>query len=175
MKMKALIILAIIIAFVLGFLLRTIMQDKSEDKTDTKQPEKNKVTLKKVTGIGGVFFKCKDPEKLMEWYKIHLGFETDQYGTRFEWFETVDSSRTGSTQWSLFSETETYFDPSTSSFMINYRVNDLVSLVEQLKNEGVVIVDSIETYEYGKFIHILDPEGNKIELWEPDYNFGKTK
>ncbi|MBI3883990.1 MAG: VOC family protein [Sphingobacteriales bacterium] len=123
--------------------------------------------MKKVTGIGGIFFKCKDPNKMNEWYKTHLGFDTTQYGTNFEWRQDEDPTKKGSTQWSPFAETTKYFEPSAKDFMINYRVNNLEALVEQLKNEGVTIVDKIEDSPYGKFIHIMDVEGNKIELWEP--------
>jgi len=123
--------------------------------------------MKKVTGIGGIFFKCKDPDKMKEWYKKHLGLATDQYGTSFEWRQGDDASKKGFTQWSPFSDTTKYFQPSEKEFMINYRVADLEALVAELRNEGVTIVDNIETFEYGKFVHILDEEGNKIELWEP--------
>ena len=125
-----------------------------------------KQTSKKVTGIGGVFFKCKDPIKLKEWYKTHLGFNTDEYGTTFEWRQAADSTKKGFTQWSPFAETTHYFGPSTQDFMMNYRVENLEQLVEQLIKEGVTIADTIETYEYGKFVHIIDGEGNKVELWE---------
>ena len=124
--------------------------------------------MKKVTGIGGVFFKCKDPKKVKAWYKAHLGLDTDEYGTSFEWREGADSTKKGFTQWSPFSETTKYFEPSTKEFMINYRVENLEALVEELRKEGVTITDKIETVEYGKFVHILDLEGNKIELWEPN-------
>lgn len=123
--------------------------------------------MEKVTGIGGIFFKCKDPNQMKEWYNLHLGLPADQYGANFEWRHADNSTKKGSTQWSPFAETTKYFEPSTKDFMINYRVADLEALVEELKNEGVTIVDNIETYDYGKFVHILDPEGNKIELWEP--------
>ena len=123
--------------------------------------------MKKVTGIGGIFFKCKDPKKLKEWYKTHLGLDTNDYGANFEWREASDSTKKGSTQWNPFSETTKYFEPSTKDFMINYRVENLVELVEELKKEGVTVVDQIETFDYGKFVHIVDAEGNKIELWEP--------
>ena len=123
--------------------------------------------MKKVTGIGGIFFKCKDPNKMKEWYKEHLGMDTNQYGASFEWRQHDDPTKKGTTQWSPFSETTKYFDPSTKDFMINYRVEDLEGLVEQLKTEGVTIVDNIESYDYGKFVHIIDVEGNKIQLWEP--------
>lgn len=123
--------------------------------------------MKKVTGIGGIFFKSKDPKAVTEWYAKHLGLQTNPYGATFEWFEEPDSTKKATTQWAPFSEDTKYFDPSTSDFMINYRVDNLETLVEELKKEGVTFVDSIESYDYGKFIHLLDPEGNKIELWEP--------
>ena len=123
--------------------------------------------MKKVTGIGGIFFKCKDPNKMKEWYKTHLGLDTNDYGANFEWRQADDPSKKGSTVWSPFAETTKYFEPSAKDFMINYRVENLEALVEQLKNEGVTIVDNIETYDYGKFVHIIDVEGNKVELWEP--------
>ncbi|UPT70363.1 MAG: VOC family protein [Flavobacterium sp. JAD_PAG50586_2] len=123
--------------------------------------------MKKVTGIGGVFFKCKDPKAVNEWYKTHLGFETTPYGTSFEWMDKDNPDKKGLTQWNAFPENTKYFEPSEKEFMINYRVENLEALIEQLKAEGVTIVDKMETYDYGKFIHIMDPEGNKIELWEP--------
>lgn len=123
--------------------------------------------MKRVTGIGGIFFKCQDPEKVKDWYKTHLGFNTDAYGATFEWREEADAEKKGSTIWSPFAEKSKYFEPSTKDFMFNYRVENLEALVEELKKEGVTILDEIATYEYGKFVHILDLEGNKIELWEP--------
>lgn len=123
--------------------------------------------MKKVTGIGGIFFKCKNPDKIKEWYKNHLGLETDQYGTSFQWYQGDDVTKKGYTQWSPFSENTKYFEPSARDFMINYRVENLELLVEELKKQDVQILDKIETYDYGKFVHILDIEGNKIELWEP--------
>ncbi len=123
--------------------------------------------MKKVTGIGGIFFKCKDVNRVNEWYKKHLGLDTGPYGVSFEWYEGADGTKKGVTQWSPFAETTKYFEPSTRDFMINYRVENLVELVEQLKKEGVTVADKIETHEYGKFVHIIDVEGNKIQLWEP--------
>ena len=102
-----------------------------------------------------------------EWYKIHLGFDTTPYGTSFEWRQSDDTTKKGLTQWNPFSEHTKYFEPSTKDFMINYRVDNLEALVEELKKEKVTILDKIETYDYGKFVHILDLEGNKIQLWEP--------
>lgn len=123
--------------------------------------------MKKVTGIGGIFFKCKDPNAMNEWYKTHLGFNSTQYGTSFEWLESDDPAKKGITQWTPFKDTTQYFAPSEKEFMINYRVHNLEALVEELKKENVTVLDDIATYEYGKFVHIVDMEGNKIELWEP--------
>ena len=121
----------------------------------------------KVTGIGGIFFKCKDPNKMNEWYKTNLGFDTKPWGTNFEWREDADPTRKGSTAWSTFPETTKYFEPSARDFMVNYRVNNIEALVDQLKTAGVTIVDEIADSDFGKFVHVVDPEGNKIELWEP--------
>jgi len=123
--------------------------------------------MKRVTGIGGIFFKCQDPEKMKQWYKTHLGFDTTQYGTKFMWQQESDPTKQGYTLWSPFPDKTKYFEPSSKDFMINYRVENIEALVEELKKEGVTILDNIETFdEYGKFVHILDLEGNKIELWE---------
>jgi predicted enzyme related to lactoylglutathione lyase len=109
-----------------------------------------------------------------DWYKTNLGLNTNQYGSVFEWHQGADSTRKGFTQWSPFKETTKYFDPSTRDFMINYRVENLTALVDELRKNGVTITDTLQSVEYGKFIHILDVEGNKIELWEPnDVEFEK--
>ncbi|MCE1165752.1 MAG: VOC family protein [Bacteroidetes bacterium] len=158
MKKTAIVILITAAAFCFGFAFNTIITSY-QNKTATK--------MKKVTGIGGIFFKCKDPKAVNEWYKTHLGFNTTQYGTNFEWRESEDSTKKGLTVWNPFPEKTKYFDPSAKEFMINYRVENLEELVEELKKANVTIVDNIETYDYGKFVHILDLEGNKIELWEP--------
>ena len=105
---------------------------------------------------------------MREWYQTHLGLNTNQYGTVFEWRQGADTTKKGFTQWSPFAEKTKYFEPSTKDFMINYRVENLEALVEELKKNGVTVVDTIETVEYGKFVHILDVEGNKVELWEPN-------
>jgi predicted enzyme related to lactoylglutathione lyase len=105
---------------------------------------------------------------MREWYQTHLGLNTNQYGAVFEWKQADDSTKKGFTTWSPFKESTKYFEPSTKDFMINYRVADLEALVEELKKEDVTIVDKIETYDYGKFVHIIDIEGNKVELWEPN-------
>lgn len=120
---------------------------------------------KRVTSIGGIFFKTKDPKATKEWYAKHLGFNTDEYGTSFEWRKSEDASE-AYTAWSPMKLDTDYFSPSEKPFMINYRVEDLEWLVEELKKEGVTICDAIESFDYGKFVHILDNDGNKIELWE---------
>jgi predicted enzyme related to lactoylglutathione lyase len=122
---------------------------------------------KRVTGIGGIFFKTQDTSALKDWYSKHLGIATDNYGASFisrQWNKPETSQYL---QWSPMQEDTEYFKPSEKQFMINYRVENLVWLVTQLKKEGVTICDEIQTFDYGKFVHILDPEGNKIELWEP--------
>ncbi|MCZ6692714.1 MAG: VOC family protein [Bacteroidetes bacterium] len=123
--------------------------------------------MKKVTGIGGIFFKCQDPDKMKEWYNQQLGLVTDHYGSLFEFRHADDPDQKGYLQWSPFSQDTKYFEPSKKDFMINYRVENLEGLVKELKKNGVTVVDEIEKLEYGKFVHILDPENNKIELWEP--------
>jgi len=136
-----------------------MISNMEDPKTQTK--------MKKVTGIGGIFFKCKDPNKMKEWYKTHLGIDAGQYGASFEWYQDAEGKKKGLTQWNLNSETAKLYEPSAKDFMINYRVDNLESLVEELKKEGVTVLDKVETYDYGKFVHILDAEGNKIQLWEP--------
>ena len=158
MKKTIFILLAMVTSFCFGFAFKSILPKQSDDQT----------TMRKVTGIGGIFFKCKDPKKIKEWYQKHLGLNTNQYGAVFEWRQGADTTKKGFTQWSPFSEKTKYFEPSTKDFMINYRVENLEALVDELKKEGVTIADSIETVEYGKFVHIIDIEGNKVELWEPN-------
>ena len=119
----------------------------------------------RVTGLGGFFFKTEDPDGIKDWYKNHLGLNTDAYGCTFWWKD--EKGNKCSTQWSPFKDDTKYFEPSKKEFMINYRVADLEALVVELKKEGVTICDEIESFDYGKFIHIMDPDGNKIELWEP--------
>lgn len=158
--MKKIPVIALIVAasFLSGFAFKTMI---------TKQPNEQ-AKLKKVTGIGGIFFKCKDPKKMREWYQANLGLNTNQYGAVFEWYQGADSTKKGFTQWSPFKETTKYFEPSTKDFMINYRVDDMEALVRELKKNGVTVADTIQSVEYGKFVHILDAEGNKVELWEPN-------
>ena len=153
MKKTILITLTLATTFLLGFAFKSVTTNK-----DSK--------MKRVTGIGGVFFKCKDPKKTTEWYQKHLGLDTNPYGATFEWYGSSDSKTKAQTQWTPFAEDTKYFEPSKQDFMINYRVENLEALVAELKKEGVTIVDDMETFHYGKFVHILDGEGNKIQLWE---------
>jgi Predicted enzyme related to lactoylglutathione lyase len=124
--------------------------------------------MAKVTGIGGIFFKTKDVQKTKKWYQEHLGLQTDQWGTNFEWRTAKDPSQKGFTQWSPSSPGSNFFGNDDQQFMINYRVDDLEALIENLRNQGVKILDEIESVEYGKFVHILDPDGHKVQLWEPN-------
>ncbi len=156
MQKSILILAAMIISFGSGFAVNSIISRQS-----------SQATVGRVTGIGGVFFKCKDPNKVKQWYKTHLGLPVGQYGTTFEWREAADSSRKGATQWTPFAETTRYFEPSSRDFMINYRVENLDAILHDFKRDSIIVTDTVETYPYGRFVHIMDIEGNKVELWEP--------
>jgi len=158
MNKRILFTLVLLITFGLGYAFNSIVTNFNKTKNTTR----------KVTGIGGIFFKCKDPKKMREWYQSHLGLNTNQYGAVFEWRQGADTTKKGFTQWSPFSERTKYFEPSTKDFMINYRVENLEGLVDELRKDSVTIIDKIESVEYGKFVHIIDVEGNKVELWEPN-------
>jgi predicted enzyme related to lactoylglutathione lyase len=121
----------------------------------------------KVTGIGGVFFRSEDPEGMRDWYRDKLGVPADQHGYAFPWREKDQPDHFGYTVWSPFDVDTDYFDPSHSDFMINFRVDDLDGLLEQLKAAGVEVVGEVQEFEYGRFGWVMDPEGNKVELWEP--------
>ncbi len=120
----------------------------------------------KVIGIGGIFFFAEQVETTKAWYSQHLGLKTDDYGAMFSFRNLDKPEEINHLQWSVFPKGSPYFSPSTKEFMINYRVQNIEGLVGQLKASGVTVLDNIETYDYGKFVHILDPEGNKVELWE---------
>jgi len=123
--------------------------------------------MKRVTGIGGIFFKAKDPDKLREWYRKHLGIESESWGGfAFQW-ETDPQTDGGNTVWSIFPDTTKYFEPSNQPFMINFRVTDLHSLLAQLRAEGVEVDPKTDESEFGNFGWIMDLEGNRVELWEP--------
>ncbi|MCU0419786.1 MAG: VOC family protein [Cyclobacteriaceae bacterium] len=125
--------------------------------------------MKRATGLGGVFFKTKDPQAIKQWYETHLGMKMDEWGFAFKWIDPnhPQASSLASTAWSPFPDNTSYFAPSDKSFMINYRVANLEALLAALKAEGVEVVGEMQVYSYGKFGWILDPDGNKIELWEP--------
>lgn len=120
--------------------------------------------MKRVTGLGGVFFKTEDPKKIKAWYEKHLGM-----GEIFSWREVdaPEGKPNAITVWSPFKKDTDYFNPSEKHFMFNYRVENLVELIKVLKEEGVEVVGEIQEFPYGKFGWIMDPDGNKIELWEP--------
>ena len=125
--------------------------------------------MKRVTGIGGIFFKAKDKKNMYEWYEKHLGLKPEPHGegVSLRWRDLDHPEQIGLTAWSVFPEDTKYFDPSHAPFMINYRVDDLDALLEALRAEGVQIDPKREDYDYGRFAWIMDPEGNRIELWEP--------
>ncbi len=128
--------------------------------------------MKRVTGLGGIFFKSKDPAELKSWYATHLGFVTTQWGASLIW-EDIEAKQLARTEWSPFNADTDYFDPGQAEFMINYRVHDLVRLLDVLDKEGVKLVGERQDFDYGKFGWIMDPEDRKIELWEPvDGQFG---
>ena len=123
--------------------------------------------MKRVTGIGGVFFKAKDPEALRVWYQLHLGIDVQEWGgAAFPWTGTDGKPAAGTTIWSI-DDGDGYFAPGTATFMVNYRVADLHGLIGALRSEGCNVLDKVEESEYGKFGWVIDPEGNKVELWEP--------
>jgi len=124
--------------------------------------------MKRVTGIGGIFFKARDPDGLKDWYRERLGIVPGADGTvTFEWRNKERPDEIGYTVWAPFSQDTEYFDPSTASFMVNFRVDDLYGLLERLREEGVTVDDKTEDSEYGRFGWVMDPEGNRVELWEP--------
>ena len=138
--------------------------------SENKSPEehlKQDDTIPKVTGIGGIFFFSEDPQKTKYWYSKNLGLETNEWGSSFEFRNAHRPEEINYLQWSPFKQGSEYFAPSKKEFMINYRVQNIEGLVRNLKANGVTILDEIETFDYGKFVHIMDAEGNKIELWEP--------
>jgi predicted enzyme related to lactoylglutathione lyase len=163
MKKSIIITAALVIAFGFGYAFNSIITKMAAAEN-----------AKKATGIGGIFFKCKEPKKMREWYKQHLGINAGPYGATFAWYQGADSTKKGYTQWTPFKETTKYFEPSTKDFMINYRVENLEALVKEFNRDGVTVTDTIATYPYGKFVHIMDVEGNKVELWQAnDEEYGK--
>jgi len=135
-------------------------------KSKTKQPLD---ITPKVTGIGGIFFFTENLKETNAWYAKNLGLETNEWGSTFQTRNKNKPEEINTLQWSPFKKGSSYFAPSKKEFMINYTVQNIEALVNKLKENGVPVLDDIATYDYGKFVHIMDPEGNKIELWEPTY------
>ncbi|NNL92650.1 MAG: VOC family protein [Saprospiraceae bacterium] len=123
--------------------------------------------MPKVTGIGGIFFFSDDPSATRNWYEKNLGLELNEWGSSFEFRNANNPDEINYLQWSPFKNGSKYFEPSEKDFMINYRVQNIEGLVDKLIANNVNVVDTISTYDYGKFVHIMDDDGNKIELWEP--------
>ena len=139
-----------------------------EDSTnDLAGPPPTTGATPKVTGIGGIFFLSDNPQEARAWYAKNLGLDTTEWGSSFESRNVDKPDEINTLQWSPFAKGSDYFEPSTKEFMINYRVQNIEGLVKRLEENGVTILDSIADSDYGKFVHILDSEGNKIELWEP--------
>ena len=149
------------------YLILSLLVFSCENSSKTKGDDmiENKP---KVVGVGGIFFKSENPEETKKWYEDNLGLPTDQYGTMFKSRDIDNPDEITYLQWSPFDKDTDYFDPSKKDFMINYRVQNIEDFVKVLKEKGITVLDEITDYgEIGKFVHILDPEGNKIELWEP--------
>ena len=124
--------------------------------------------MKRVTGIGGIFIKSRDPERLKDWYKAHLGLDIQDWGGAvFQWNTPENPDPGGMTIWNVFEETSEYFSPGKARFMINYRVDDLDAVLEALRSEDCDVDEKTEESEFGKFGWVIDPDGNKVELWEP--------
>jgi catechol 2,3-dioxygenase-like lactoylglutathione lyase family enzyme len=124
--------------------------------------------VSKVTGIGGIFFRSADPERTRRWYRDHLGLDTDQYGTNFEWRQAEEGTDKGFTQWAPFDEDTDYFERPEQDFMINYRVEDLDGMLDRLRAGGVTIIGDVADHAYGRFVHVVDGDGRTLELWEPN-------
>lgn len=143
-------------------------QNMTDKNSKNDSSASNDVNIPKVTGVGGIFFYSENPEATKNWYAENLGIETNDWGSAsFDSRDIENPDQVNSLQWKPFKKGDEYFSPSKKDFMINYQVQNIEALVDKLKANGVTVLDSIETFDYGKFVHILDQEGNKIELWEP--------
>lgn len=140
------------------------MED-SKNKTDNTDSPNH--AIPKVTGIGGIFFFSDNPAQTREWYAKNLGLDVNEWGSTFQSRNINEPDEINNLQWSPFKNGSEYFAPSKKEFMVNYRVQNIEALITNLKASGVTILDEIEAFDYGKFVHIMDSEGNKIELWEP--------
>ena len=162
--------------FILLTSLIALMLSCDSDKTSEIEEQRSEVietlslpidTTPRVIGIGGIFFFSDTPSVTREWYAKNLGLEINEYGSTFEFRNANRPDEINYLQWSPFRKGNSYFEPSKKEFMINYRVQNIEGLVKKLVANGVTVLDTIETYDYGKFVHIMDAEGNKLELWEP--------
>ena len=136
-------------------------------RSSSQESIKKAAEMEKVTGIGGVFMKARDPKAMAAWYRAQLGIQVKNGYADFDWREKENPDRIGHTTWSLFPSNTTYFGSSTSPYMINYRVRDLEAMLDQLRQAGATIDSKIDDTDYGRFGWAMDPEGNRIELWEP--------
>jgi predicted enzyme related to lactoylglutathione lyase len=165
------ILILLLILLIAGCNMKSSTKNNMTDKTKTTKPEQKQTvktdTTPGVTGIGGIFFGTTNPKETREWYGKNLGLTLNEYGSTFESRNIDCPDEIDNLIWSPFKAGSDYFAPSKKEFMINYRVRNIEGLVKKLNANGVVIVDKIETYDYGKFVHIMDNDGNKIELWEP--------
>ncbi len=144
------------------------INDMADKKDQTEKPASKVDNTPKVTGVGGIFFYSDNPKETQKWYAENLGIETNNWGSSsFDSRDVDNPDIVNSLQWKAFKKGDEYFSPSKKEFMINYQVQNIEGLVKKLEQNGVTILDSIEAFDYGKFVHILDKEGNKIELWEP--------
>jgi predicted enzyme related to lactoylglutathione lyase len=124
--------------------------------------------MKRVTGIGGIFFKAKDAAALREWYRQHLGIHINDWGgAAFDWANPDNPTGVGTTAWSVFEASSTHFGPGQAQFMVNYRVDDLHALLAALRAEGCAVDDKVDESDFGRFGWVTDPEGNRVELWQP--------
>ena len=159
------------ISFLLLIVTLISCNQKENNKTIMKEGARKSIessdTVPKVTGIGGIFFKSNIPQKTKEWYRDNLGLSVDDYGSPFEFRNANNPKEINYLNWDVFQDSTDFFAPSKKEFMINYRVQNIEGLVRKLKSNGVTIIDEIATYDYGKFVHVLDSDGNKIELGEP--------
>jgi predicted enzyme related to lactoylglutathione lyase len=160
----------LILSFLLASCIGTLRLNENKRGTASRKMQTQTMltdTTPKVTGIGGIFFTTKNPVQTKDWYGKNLGLEINQFGSVFESRNANRPDEINYLSWSPFKEGTKYFKPSEKDFMINYRVQNIEGLVRNLRKNGVSIVDTIESYSYGKFVHIMDQDGNKIELWEP--------
>ena len=158
-----------ITVFLLALLLTGCRQNSDHAVKENIAQNKSSTidTTPRVTGIGGIFFGTDNPKELKEWYGKNLGLALDAYGSPFEFRNANHPDEINYLMWSPFKTGNEYFKPSAKEFMINYRVQNIEGLIRNLRANGVTILDSIDVYDYGKFVHIMDPAGYKVELWEP--------